>query len=280
MRRPAAAGLTKRMFLLPRNQIPQTPGELAQAIEDGLRTFASRPAKMVVVRGGDASALDSIAVDLSGATIDPRHRPPPHLDRKGATPAMQVRHIYIAGEPIKLLEGNFSFQFEASNVEVYQKPQPDGKVLLLLHRAQDGNVRFEISRAAVETMIMTAASTLAEKQGVVIDNAQLELTQQGARAVDGKLTVSAHKFIFHPVLTLAGTLAISDDFVASVSNLKCHGEGPIAALACAAINPAFSRMEERTFPLSALPLGEMHLRDLAVDVAQDKVVVRTRFGSL
>jgi hypothetical protein len=267
------------MFLLPRNQIPQTPEELAQAIEDGLRTFASRPQQMVVVHGGDASALDSIVVDLSGANIDHHHRPPP-LDRQGATPAMLVRHIYIAGEPIKLLGSDFSFRFEASDVEVYQKPQPDGKLLLILHRAQDGNVRFEISRAAVETMIMSVASKLAEKQGVGVDNAQLELTQHGPRAVDGKLTVSAHKFIFHPVLTLAGTLAVSEEFVATVSNLKCHGEGPVASLACAAISPAFSRIEQRTFPLSALALGEIQLRDLALDAAHDKLLVQARFGSL
>jgi hypothetical protein len=267
------------MFLLPQNQIPQTPEELAQAIEDGVRTFASRPQKMVVVRGGDASALDSIIVNLSGANIDHHHRPPP-LDRQGATPAMLVRHIYIAGEPIKLLGSDFSFRFEASDVEVYQKPQPDGKLLLILHRAQDGNVRFEISRAAVETMIMSVASKLAEKQGVGVDNAQLELTQHGPRAVDGKLTVSAHKFIFHPVLTLAGTLAVSEEFVATVSNLKCHGEGPVASLACAAISPAFSRIEQRTFPLSALALGEIQLRDLALDAAHDKLLVQARFGSL
>jgi hypothetical protein len=267
------------MFLLPRNQIPQTPEELAQAIEDGVRAFASRPQKMVAVRGGDASALDSIAVDLSGATIDHHHRPPP-LDREGASPAMLVRHVYITGEPIKLLESDFSFQFEASNVEVYQKPQPDGNLLLILRRAQDGNVRFEISRAAIETMIMSAASKLAENQGVRVDNAQLELTQHGPRAVDGKFTVSAHKLIFHPVLTLVGTLAVSEDFVATVSNLKCHGDGPIASLACAAINPAFSRIEQRAFPLSALPLGEVQLRDLALGAAHDKLVVRARFGSL
>jgi hypothetical protein len=193
---------------------------------------------------------------------------------------MIVRHIYIAGEPIKLLGGDFSFQFEASNVELYQALQSDEKLLLLLHRAQDGNVRFEISRAAAEGMIMESATALAKKQGVVVDNAQLELTQHGPRAVDGQLTVSARKLIFHPVLTVAGTLAVSDDFVATVSNLKCHGEGPIAALACAAINPAFSRIEQRTFPLSALPLGEIQLRDVALDTAHDKLVVRARFGSL
>src|SRR5437667_8391917 len=124
------------MFLLPRNEIPETPEALAQAIEEGLRTFVSRPDKMVAVHGGDPSALDSIAVDLSGATIDHHHRPPP-LDREGPSPAMSVRHIYIAGQPIKLLGSDFSFQFEASNAEVYQKPQPDGKLLLILHRAQD-----------------------------------------------------------------------------------------------------------------------------------------------
>lgn len=267
------------MFLLPRNKIPQTPEELAQAIEDGVRTFASGPEKMVAVRGDDLSALTSIAVDLSGATINPDRRPP-RVDPEGAGPAMLVHHIYVAGDPIQLLGGDFSFQFEAYDAEVYQKAQRDGNLLLILNRAQDGNVRFEISRSALEIMIMNAASKLARQQGVVVDNAQLELTQRGPRAVDGKLTIAAHKLIFHPVLTLAGTVAVSDDFVATVSNFKCSGDGPIAALACAAINPAFSRTEQRRFPLSALPLGEMQLRDLAVEVANDTLVVRARFGSL
>jgi hypothetical protein len=269
----------RKMFLLPRDEIPETPDALAQAIEEGLRSFVSRPDKMVVVHGGDVSALDSIAVDLSGATIDHHHRPPP-LDPSEAIPAMVVGHIYISGDPISILGGDFSFQFEASNVELYRKAHPEGKLLLIMHRAQDGNIRFEISRAAAENMIMKGASKLAEKQGVVVDNAQLELTPHGSRALDGKLTVSARKLIFHPVLSLAGTFAVSDDLVATVSNLKCHGEGPIAALACAAITPSFSKIERRAFPLSALPLGEIQLRDLTIDTANEKVVVRARFGSL
>src|SRR5207245_10486904 len=171
------------MFLLPRNEIPETLEDLAQAIEEGLRTFVSRPDKMVVVRGDDASALNSIAVDLSGATIDHHHRPPP-LEPSEAIPAMVVRHIYISGEPISILGGDFSFQFEASNIELYQKVQPEGKLLLTMHRAQDGSIRFEISRTAAERMIMKGTSTLAEKQGVVVDNAQLAFTPRGPRALD------------------------------------------------------------------------------------------------
>src|SRR5438067_8817173 len=267
------------MFLLPRNEIPETPEALAQAIEEGLRTFVSRPDKMVVVRGGGPSALDSIAVDLSGATIDHHHRPPPP-DPSEAIPAMMVRHIYISGEPISILGGDFSFQFETTNIELYPKAHPEGKLLLIMHRAQNGNIRFEISRAAAESMIMKGASKLAEKQGVVVDNAQLELTPHGPRALDGKLTVSARKLIIHPVLSLAGTFSVSDDLVATVSNLKCHGEGPIAALACAAMTLSVSKIERRTFPLSALPLGEIQLRDLTIDAANEKVVDRARFGSL
>jgi len=52
------------MFLLPRDEIPEAPDALAQAIEEGLRNFVSRPDKMVVVRGADASALASPVCDL------------------------------------------------------------------------------------------------------------------------------------------------------------------------------------------------------------------------
>src|SRR5207237_7417137 len=142
---PALPATNRKMFLLPRDEIPEAPDALAQAIEEGLRNFVSRPDKMVVVRGADASAFDSIAVDLSGATIDHHHRPPP-LDPSEAIPAIVVRRIYISGEPISMLGGNFSFQFEASNVELYQKVQPEGKLLLIMHRPQDGNIRFEICR--------------------------------------------------------------------------------------------------------------------------------------
>lgn len=267
------------MFLLPKNHIPPTPDEFAETIEEGLRTFIRRPNRMVALSGNDSAALDSIAVDLSGATIDHDRRPPP-IDRSSPIPAITVGNIYISGEPIHVLGSDFSFQFEAFDVELYQKLQPEGKLLLILHRAQDGNVRFEISRAAIENIIVKGAATLAEKQGVVVDNAKLELTPRGPRALDGELTVSAHKFIFHPVLSLAGTFAVSDEFVATLSNLKCYGEGPIAALACAAITPSFSKIERRVFPLSALSLGEIRLRDLRIDTADEKVVVRAQFGSL
>src|SRR5207237_10133382 len=99
---PALTTANCNMFLLPRNESPETPEALAQAIEEGLRTFVSRPDKMVVVHGSDTSALVSIAVDLSGATIHHHHRPPP-VDPSEAIPAVVVRHICVSGEPVRIL---------------------------------------------------------------------------------------------------------------------------------------------------------------------------------
>src|SRR5438094_5125260 len=108
-------------------------------MEEGVRSFIAQAEKMVAVGGVDASALDSIAVDLSGATIDHHHRPPP-LDPSEAIPAMVVRHIYVSGERISIFGGDFGFEFEASNFELYQKVQPEGKRLLLMYRVQDANI--------------------------------------------------------------------------------------------------------------------------------------------
>ena len=74
---------------------------------------------MVVVRGGETSALDLIAAPIypkPRSIITHRSRP---LDPSEAIPAMAVRHIYVSGEPISILGPDFSFQFEASNVELY-----------------------------------------------------------------------------------------------------------------------------------------------------------------
>src|SRR5947199_10869936 len=129
------------MFILPLNETPEGPDALGRAIEEGLRSFISRPEKMVAVGGGDASALDSIAGDLSGATIDHHHRPPPP-DPSEAIPAMVVRHIYVSGAPSSIPGGDFESQFEAANVELDQKVQTEGECVLSLASPQCRHERF------------------------------------------------------------------------------------------------------------------------------------------
>jgi hypothetical protein len=266
------------MFLLPRDKLPATPDALAEAIEEALRPFASRREQMVTVRGTDLRNLDSIAVDLSGAIIDPHHRP---RIPKGSEsePAISVRELSITAEPVSVLDNQLTFRLDASNVDLDQRVGSDGKVLLLLRNAGSGNIRFAAARAQLEGVIAKAAAIAAGKQGVTIETVQIDLRPRAARTVDVRVTVTARKLFFRAILHLTGSIAISDDLVATVSDLRCDGDGTIAALACAAITSYFTRIEQRPFPLSALTMGEVRVQDVALAVENDQIVVTARFGS-
>ena len=265
------------VFLLPRSELPEQPERLSKALEDGLRVFVSRTQPMVSVRGDDVRTLEAISIDLSNARVDSLRRPlRPKLGE--TTPALSAAEFSVMAEPLSIFGGEVAFQLHALNVEFAQAKQPDNKLLLLLHRAASGTVRIEVAQAELEKLISLGAGKLAQKQGVSIEEVKLNLTQPQPRILDANIIVTARKLLFRPVLNLSGTVAIGEDLVATVSDLKCSGDGPIATLACAAITPQFRRLEQRAFPLSALPLGEVQLHDVALEFANHRVIVVARFG--
>jgi hypothetical protein len=266
------------VFLLPRDKLPNTAEGLAEAIEDALRPFVSRRERMVVVSGTDLRDVALIRVDLSGAVINPNHRPP-ITKQFESEPAISVRQLAISGDPISILDSQLAFRLEASDVNLNQVRTPDGQVLLVLHSAGSGNIRFAAARAQLEGLIAKAAAHAAQKQGVTVEAVELDLEANSRQTLDVRVTVTARKLFFRAVLRLAGRVAISEDLVARISDLRCEGDGTIAALACATISPYFARIEQRAFPLSALPVGEVGLRDVGFVVDSEQVVITARFGS-
>ena len=266
------------MFILSRNELPQTSDELAVALEEGVREFASGVKPMIIVRGAHLHRLDEITVDLSGAVIDPQHRPVmPKLS--GTEPAIAVRTFSVSATPIKVLGSELAFHFDASNVQLHQARASDGKMLLTLHQAGSGEVRVAIARDELERLIAEIAAIAAAKQGVSIDNVQVDLTSHARRRLEARVMVSVRKLFFRTSLRLFGTVTVTEDLNAIISGLRCEGDGTLAALVCAAIRSHFSRMEERAFPLSALPMGEVRVNDLAVTVDDKQIVVAAQFGS-
>jgi hypothetical protein len=265
------------MFLLSRSELPDQPEKLAKALEDGLRVFISRTQPMVTVHGTDVRQLDAISLDLSGGRIDFLRRPArPRL--ANIEPVLSARELFISANSLSIFGSEISFQLQAADVEFGQAKQPDDKLFLVLQRAASGNLRIEAARVELERLIARGAGELAQKQGITIEDLKLALSQPQARALNANVTVAARKLLFRPVLDVSGTIAISEELVATVSNLKCSGTGPIAALACAAITSQFRRVEQRAFPLSALPLGEIQLRDVALDLVNDLVTIAANFG--
>jgi hypothetical protein len=273
---PRAARI-ESVFLLSRSDLPEQPDKLAKALEDGLRVFISRTQPMVAVRGDNVYELDAISVDLSGARVDFLRRParPQLADTK---PALSACELSVQAIPLSVFGSELSFQLHATDVELAQAKQADDKLLLILHRAASGEFRIEASRAELEKLLARGAEKLARKQGVTIEDLKLTLTQPGPRVLNANVTVAARKLLFRPVLDLSGTISISDELIATVSNLKCDGDGAIAALACAAIVPQFRRVEAHAFPLAGLPLGEVQLHDVALDLANDRVLIAANFG--
>jgi hypothetical protein len=266
------------VFALGRRHLPKTPKEFAEAIEEGLRAFARRPQPMVTVRGQDLRALDRIEADLSGARIDPNYRPELALP-ENAHPAVQARELSVIGEPLKIFERDLVFRLEATNVELHQANAADGNLLLLMQRAEKGEIRISVTRTELEQMIAAAARFRAEKQGVTIEGVRLNLTQHGPRVFDAMVTLTARKMFFRAALHLTGTVALSDQLVATLSDLRCRGDGAIATIACAAITPHFAHLEQRPFPLSAIPLGEARLRDVALQIEGEQITASALFGS-
>src|SRR5205807_2638776 len=116
----------------------------------------------------------------SGAMIDPQHRPVmPKLSR--TEPAISVRKLSVSAAPVKVLGNELAFGFAGSNVQLNQATAPGGKVVLTFHQADSGEVRVAVARRELEGLIAKIAAIGAARQGVTIDNVQVDLTSRSPR---------------------------------------------------------------------------------------------------
>ncbi len=96
--------------------------------------------------------------------------------------------------------------------------------------------------------------------------------------MEAEAKVRARKMFFATTIELKAKLAVDDDLNATVSGLKCTGDGAIGSLACGFLAPHLQKLEGRSFPLMALSLGEVRLRDVRLS-AGDQLTVSAEFSS-
>jgi hypothetical protein len=139
---------------------------------------------------------------------------------------------------------------------------------------------MEISTMAsdLESAVAKLAQDAAGKQGVTIEDVRLTLHQLGPREVEAEASARARKMFFATTIKLAAKLAIDDELNATLSGLKCTGDGAIGSLACGFLNPHLQKLEGRSFALMALSLGEIRLRGVRLS-AGDKLTVSGEFSS-
>ncbi len=264
------------MFGLSGTDFPATREQLAAAIEGGLKQVLTIPssAKSVVVEGVWPN-LNLIRVDLNGAQVSV-DRPPPDFRWVGdRRPAFAVRRLEIVGKPLRVGSAAIQIDLWADDALFEYDRDKERRPLLVVTAARQGKGHGEMGRAALDSLIREAATAAAAQHGISVTGFNLDLRQLGKLSFTADARIQAKKMFMTAVVHVAGRVDLDDSMVARLSGLRCTGEGVFGEIAAAAIRPQMTRLEGKTFSLSAL--GNLRLRDVSVRVA-DPMTLDATFG--
>ena len=265
------------MFPLYTKKFPDNAVDLAVLLNDSVKRVFSNAANPVVIRDKAYPDLSEIRITLNGAEL--RSDPPRPPVVKGKTSAgIHVDDLHIDAAGLLLGPATADLRLGARDVRLGQAKDSNGDAMLMLQGAADGVVEITAATKDIEAAIAAVAKSEAGKHGVTIDQVRLTLKPRGARSVDGQVQLRAKKLFFSTVITISAKLDLDDELNATVSGLKCDGEGAIGAMGCGFLEPHLKAIDGRSFPLMALPLGEVRLRDVRI-AATDRVTVSAEFGA-
>lgn len=232
---------------------------------------------MVTVEDRKYPELEAIRISLDELVVP--NRPPQLPSPPSATePALQVALLEVSGTPLRLQGAAVNFQCHARDVSINQGRDAEGNVLLVVKRASEGRVEFDVPVTELEKLLRAGANAAASEQGVTVDNVRMELQSRGERALDFAVHVRAKKLFLTAVVRISGSAQIDEQLKARLTDLKCAGDGTLGSLACGFLAPYLQRFDGKEYPLMALPLGEVRLREVRVAAGRD-LQVSAQFDS-
>lgn len=265
------------MFPLHIKMLPTSAIDLERALNDALRQVAITSDQCVRVVDRSYPDLEEIAVILESATLKSEAARPPVL-ASNRERALITRAFLIRGRKFSAGPANIDFVLAASDVVLAQTRDEKGNVVLVLQSASSGKIEVVIARSNLEAAIAELARSEAGQHGVTIEKVKLDLVPHGSREVAAQVQFMARKLFFTATIRIKAKLEIDEQMTACLSGLTCTGEGTIGTLACGFLAPHLRKLDGRSFPLAALPLGEIKFRDVRFDLA-DSVKVTAEFGA-
>jgi hypothetical protein len=263
------------MLPLAGSQFPTSHDALSEAIVRGLAQYHVS-ARGVRAEGGDWPLIERLTVDVTGGRVTRDLR----LPRGGGVSEGEIRisRIAVEGRPFFFETAPLQLSVTATNAALGLVRAEGGVLLLTLLRATDGMITIATQRSDLEALVHALITPIAAEQGVDIKGARLTLRSRGPRTLDFQVEVTAKMFVMTARATVSGKLEVDDQFNARVSELACAGQGMLATAATAFLRPHLAQIERRTFPLLALPLGEIKLRDISI-AAEETVQLTARFAA-
>ncbi|MBA2432520.1 MAG: hypothetical protein H0V56_10465 [Chthoniobacterales bacterium] len=265
------------MFPLLTKTFPANSDELASLLNDSIGRVFSAARSPVSVTAKAYPQLKKIHITLDGAELRQNPPKPPAPKGKGK-PAFVVDELGINAAGLSLGPASADLRLTAHGVHLHQAKDAAGEIILLLQRAADGQIEISAAKDQIERGIAALAKHEAGKHGVAIEDVKLSVQPRGTRSVDAEVQLKARKLFFSTVIRIAAKLDLDDELNASLTGLHCAGEGAIGSLACGFLKPHLEKLDGQTFPLMALPLGEIRLRDVRLTAA-DKLTVTAEFGA-
>lgn len=266
------------MFPLAGKDFPSSSDELATSIEEALGEVFALPKKDgVTINGAKFPALQTVKINLSGATVSAK-KPPPKPKPVGKRQAgVRVAKLEVSGQPIQYEQTKLNLKVTGSGLVFDFARDKKGNPLLVLAEAEDGKVEAKITKKDIETLLTEAAGVAATQQGITIQDLDLDLKQNGPRSVAAEVRVKARKLLMSGTIVITGKLDIDDELNATVSDLNCTGEGMVGKIAAGIVEKKIKPYDGTTIPLMTFSLGDVALRDLKIKV-KDSVEVSAAFG--
>jgi hypothetical protein len=265
------------MFPLYSKSFPSDAIELAALLNDSVKKAFSGAANPVTIRGDAYPKITEIRISLDGAELRTNAPRPPLVPGKGAA-AIQVEELHINGNEMLIGPAIANLRLGARDVRLNKAADNKGEFVLLLKSAADGEVEITTDKRDLENAIAAVAKAEAAKHGVAIDQVQLTVRPRGSRSLDAEVQLRGKKLFFTTIIRIAAKLDLDEELNATVSGLACNGDGAIGSMACGFLDPHLQKINGRSFPLMALPLGEVRLRDVRI-AAADKISVTAEFGA-
>jgi hypothetical protein len=266
------------MISLGRKDFPSPRGDLAESLDNALHRFVEKPGQIVDLRSRVFPLVDEIRVNLDGAIVD--SAPPPLAKAEGETSlAFETSLVTINGRKISVGGVPLDLRTELHDVVFDKGFDANRDAVLVLRRARDGRLVLSASQLELEQAFVRIVGAKARLYGIDLERVRLAMRARGRRSLAADIQVWAKKFFARAKVDIYAQLDITNEFVVSIAQLKCKGDGKLGSFVCKTLQPLFQRLLEKSFPLKSIPLGEIQLRDIHVAVA-DTVDLTVYCGSV